>query len=148
MSSRLDLIFSNDENAIDVIDIGEPLGKSDHAVHTWDYHYKSHEDVKVRNGLLNKLNFGKADFDEMKNTLQEIDWRFLDNLGIEAMWDAIKHVIEDVIREHVPSHRKRTFRPAAPWWNAVLTKEVKAKYKAYKAYCETKAEEDHRKYVT
>ena len=42
MPSRLDLIFSNDENAIDVIDIGEPLGKSDHAVLTWDYHYKSH----------------------------------------------------------------------------------------------------------
>ena len=76
MSSRLDLIFSNDENSIDVIDIGEPL------------------------------------------------------------------------RKHVPSHRKRTFRPAAPRWNVVLTKEVKAKYKAFKAYCETKPEEDHRKYVT
>ena len=42
MPSSLDLIFSNDENAIDVIDIGKPLGKSDHAVLTWDYHYKSH----------------------------------------------------------------------------------------------------------
>ena len=148
MSSRLDLIFSNDENAIDVIDIGKPLAKSDHAVLTWDYHYNSHKGVKARNGLLNKLNFGKADFEEMKNTLQEIDWRFFDSLGIEAMWDAIKHVIEDDIRKHVPSHRKRTSRPAAPWWNAALTKEVKAKHKAFKAYCETKAEEDHRKYVT
>ena len=145
--SRLDLVFTNDKNMIDVIELGEPLGKSDHAVLTWDFKFRISHMNGIKAPMERSFNFFKADFTGMRAALQSTDWSFLNNLGVEEMWSHIKEVIESVIESHVPAHRKRKCKPAAPWWNNKLTKTVKQKHATWKRYCETKSKEDFEKYA-
>ena len=64
----LDLVFTQLESEIDEIIIGEPLGKSDHAVLTWDLLLSCH--VEKQKGS-DKLNFAKADFENIRRKLNE-----------------------------------------------------------------------------
>lgn len=117
MPSRLDLVLTNDKNMVDNIEIGEPLGKSDHVVITWDFKFRP-SSINARKAPTKKnFNFFKTDFSGMRNALQSTDWNILNNLGVEKMWSHIKDVIQSNIASHVPAHGKRKFKPAAPWWN-------------------------------
>ena len=131
-------------NEIDEIEITEPLGKSDHAVLIWKYQLSNLESKQENT---TKLNFAKANFQQIKASLQATDWSFLEFSGTEDMWSGVKEAIQKSIKSNVPLFKKKRNSTTAPWWNRKLTKEVKLKHKAFKVYCQTKSEEDFKKHA-
>ena len=63
------------------------------------------------------------------------------------MWSGIKKAIQKILKPNVPLFKKKRYSKTAPWWNRKLTKEVKLKHKAFNVYCQTKSEEDFKKYA-
>ncbi|XP_052237325.1 uncharacterized protein LOC127848763 [Dreissena polymorpha] len=80
-SSLLDVVFSNEEGMINSVSIENPLGNSDHSVIIFNFSgYSENHHAKER------LNFGKADFDGMKET-HSIDWESaMRNKTIDEQW--------------------------------------------------------------
>lgn len=142
--SRLDLVFTDDENNIDEIVNNQPLGKSDHTVLTWTYQLKS-ADVSEK-GYDEKLNFHKGNYESMNLNLSDVDWDVLEDMGVEEMWLYIKNILHKLIGSHVPKRKKISRKSGTPWWKRKLTNQVKRKYRAWKAYCESNSTEDYKKY--
>ena len=63
--STLDYVFTDEENLIEDVKIGSPLGKSDHAVMEWDVTLK----VSETESKLTKRNFWKGDYNEITQGL-------------------------------------------------------------------------------
>ena len=68
--SRLDLVFSHDENSIDEITHTAAIGKSDHDSLTWTY--ICHADSICSNR--EQLNFAKGDYTAIQREFEETDW--------------------------------------------------------------------------
>lgn len=148
--SRLDLVFTSEEAMVEEVHIGDPLGKSDHAVLHWDLFLSTECGRPGGGDKQKKLNFFKTDFEGMVASLHSADWSFLDleDLGVEGTWREFKQVLTSCISTHVPAHRNKTRVTATPWWNKDLTKEVKRKFEFWKQFCETNSAEDFRLYAT
>ena len=147
--SQLDLVFANDEHAVDEISGSDPLGKSDHIVITWKYHYIDSHIKKNNDGGLTHKNFKKGNYRAISEEIGKTDWTMLMNMDVEEAWGKLKCVIKKNIESHVPASRlKRTYRSKTPWWTAQLKKEVKVKHAAWKEYMGTKSMEDYSKYVS
>jgi hypothetical protein len=58
-----DLILTNEEAMIDNIEVGTPLGKSDHAVLTFDFLCAATLEIQAAK----RLNYNKADFESMQH---------------------------------------------------------------------------------
>ena len=70
--SVLDLIFSNEENMVENVNLLASLGKSDHLVLTFNLvcYTISHP----KNEQKSKLNFFKGDYVSIREELDKIDW--------------------------------------------------------------------------
>ena len=77
-SSKLDYIFTEEENVVEDILIREPLGKSDHAVITWTVQVEQEEFLESRE---RKLNYWKADYDRIKQSWEQ-------RIGTRTSWES------------------------------------------------------------
>jgi len=68
--STLDYVFTDEENLIEDVKIGSPLGKSDHTVMEWDVTLK----VSETESKLTKRNFWKGDYNEITRGLLADNW--------------------------------------------------------------------------
>ena len=101
----LDLLFTNDENLIENIEIMAPLGKSDHAIikHTLNLHTDP-APPKI------KIQYEKGDYEKIKNSLDEVDWgvelnKYPDD--IEYQWNFFKNKLKMAEENFIP--RKKVF---------------------------------------
>ena len=145
--SLLDLVFANEENAIESIVGSDPLGKSDHCVITWKYVYISKRPNRNNQDKPTRRNFKKGNYAQMSDDLSQLDWSILENMGVEQTWSKIKAIVNISIEQHVPlSHQKNTV-PRSPWWTKRLEVAVKLKYSLWKEYRKTKTTEDYKRYT-
>ena len=70
--SRLDLIFSNEEEMVGPIEKVSPPGKSDHMGLKWNFTVRGM--VKNDSAPQERFQFGKGNYEEMKRELTDIDW--------------------------------------------------------------------------
>ena len=147
--SRLDLVFSSEEHMVDAMTEREPLGKSDHVVLTWNFHYKN-KDSSTRCGQTDrpKYNFRKGRYDEMNLALKHVNWNVLGNMDVEDAWDFILKELRRNVDRFVPRiNDRRSPNPSAPWWSRKLKQNVKLKYKAWKTYSKSRSSGDYRSYA-
>ena len=124
--SLLDLILTDDESMVDEVMEGEPLGKSDHVTITWKYLYDVPQPKKYVDSVpALKYNYKKGNYADMKVNLRTIDWSSLEHMEIEDCWGFIMKVVEENVMQFVPKFKKKSSKPAAPWWSKELTREVK-----------------------
>ena len=98
--SCLDLVFTNDENLIDSIEIMAPIGKSDHSVikHTLKLE-KDPQPPRI------KIMYEKGDYDKIKSELNEINWveefdKYPDD--IEKQWKFFKDKLRKAETNYIP----------------------------------------------
>ena len=146
--SMLDLVFTDEENRINEIQVSQPLGKSDHVVLSWDYLVRNEKRDDYNNQSEPKYNYTKGKYEDMAKSLKAVQWGELESMDVEAMWSRIKDTIETSTRAFVPKYaKKKITKTAAPWWTKELTNQVKRKYKAWKRYSASLTSEDYKKYV-
>ena len=106
MLYSVDLVFTNQEYAIDEIKSSAPLGKSDHMVLTWNY--QLHSDFSTSQARTPKHNFNRGRYEEMSRELEGASWRLSDNMTIDMMWNRIKKVLDASIERHIPLMKKQS----------------------------------------
>ena len=96
----LDLIFTNGEELLDLLQYTEPLGRNHHVTLSWIltcYQNRTHTEAV-------KYNYDKGDYKNMNNFLSESYWNEkLKELPLEDMWQIIKGSIIEAVKRFIPS---------------------------------------------
>jgi len=103
--SRLDLVFTNEEDRITNLLYLPPLGNSDHVCIQIDllcYLEFKKTDNNVR------YNTREANIDQMKQSLSDVDWIFLiDPLDVSDAWLQFKSVFQDALNNCGPIYKPK-----------------------------------------
>lgn len=134
--SLLDLFFSTNEDALEEINIDSPLGKSDHSL--IKIKYRSQKDYATKKTI---NNYGKADFEKMKEHL-DIDWgKLLSNYGddLDGMWDMFVNKYKDAELDCIPKKEvKNDIRKFSCNLDRSGSAKRKRKQRLWKRYMENK----------
>ena len=142
--SKLDYVFTNEENLIDQVEYEEPLGKSDHAVLTWNIVSEFQERLDNNE---NKYNYWKGNYSRMRDELAATHWReeFGDH-DVETVWSIFKSKIIKLTEMYVPlkqddgKHKNRTCI------RRCTLRKIKVRNQAWKKYRKTPTSNNYKEY--
>lgn len=143
----LDLIVTSEDEMIEQLSYGEPIGKSHHTVLDWTLKcYQQHPETRVK-----KYMYDKGNFEEMRKELRALNWkRDLDEKSVEHIWKFICDTVLTSVDKHVPHHsgiirRNRRRRPV--WMNEKALNRIRKKKAAFTRYKETREGKDYLEYA-
>ena len=91
--------MTNVEEIITDIDHLSPLGKSDHSVLSLKINCYS----RINTYAKQKIYYNKANYEEIKNELNKIDWKTtLDSKDINQQWEIFVTKIKEQIKNYLP----------------------------------------------
>ena len=97
--SKLDYIFTEEDNLIDNLEILPLLGKSDHACLQFKYLFGNADSYTDSV----KGNFWKADYAAINIELSSIDWRAeLQTKNVTETWITLRDKVNALCEQHVP----------------------------------------------
>ena len=132
-SSTLDWILTHNEDDIYNMEIGSPLGKSDHAVITFNINNVSDIQEQKR-----KYNYYKGDYMSINNKIKNTNWiETFHNKNIEDSWNLFATIILDMVEIHIPKCSKNTNKQP-PWLNKTTKDTIKNKHRAWNKYKKNK----------
>ena len=108
-SNCLDLMFTNEEEMIQQVQISDPLGLSDHSTIVFDLltHFSFTETMP---NSQKKFIFDKGDFDSMKQELSQINWeKEMWGLSVNEMKAYTESKINYCIEKYIPSYSQDFF---------------------------------------
>ena len=126
--STLDLLFTNENNMIQKIDINPPLGNSDHMVLIFDVTLYIENNAETREKFL----FFKGDYKSLSEELSNFNWNILTDLSAIEAWDVFAETIINESRNHIPVSRTRPKTYKTPWMNKEALAAVKEKRRRWK----------------
>ena len=98
--SKLDYVFTDEENLVDNLQYQSPLGKSDHVCLTWDLTVLRQIDTATNT---TKRNYWKGDYTKINSELNNTNWlEILGTGSVDSMWTAFRDKILQLVDEHVP----------------------------------------------
>ena len=93
--SVIDLVFSNDEEIVEDVEIESPIGRSDHACITFTCNVSTQKTTCKTKIYM----YERADYGLMKQRLN-INWReYLGETDVEDMWSKFTTKLDEVIKE-------------------------------------------------
>lgn len=142
--SKLDYIFTDEDNLIENLQVLPPLGKSDHACLDFSYLKGSEEDQP--NHV--KRNYWKADFHNINLTLNSVNWREkLETENVLGAWKIFRDTIDEVCDQYIPLRKVRKRKPRkSEWITKKTTKMIKKRNKAWNKYRTTNSDSDYKAY--
>ena len=142
-SSRLDLIFSNEQGMVTDLDYVQPLGASDHDCLVFNFRcYTDHRPSDVP-----RPNYYKGKYDQMRETFKSVKWENIQNDDINVFWENLVSEIETAIEKHVPSVKPSNKAKKKPWLNREALNLVQNKKKAWKKYRMCRSKDNFQKYA-
>ena len=141
-SSLLDLIITNEEHAIDNLEMYHPLGKSDHVVLKIDYVIP----VVYKNNI-EKYRFYKGDFIGLNNHLNNANWEKNKKLeNVHDMWDELLCNVNQAVSKFIP-RSKKGMRKGPEWLDKTVLEAVKYKHKMWNKFQKQRTSENWSTYV-
>jgi ribonuclease P/MRP protein subunit RPP40 len=139
----LDLVFTSEENMIENLTVGEPLGTSDHQIIRWGF--VSIKDNLNSNVHIKSHDYFKADYDGMREEINTTDvGELIMGISVEQDWDRFKLNIENLRDKWVPLRRNKVGK--CKWVNKAVTRRRRAKNKAWGKYQNEKTPENLENY--
>ena len=143
--SRLDLIFTNEEEMIDSIEKESPPGKSDHVALKWNFIVKGK--VKSEPKTHERFHFTKGNYEAIRQELDGTDWEsILRNETVENQWTIFKKKINQLSELHIPK-KKNNRKNSTPWCNKELKRELKRKNTEFHKFRRSGSQVDYSAYV-
>ena len=130
----LDLVLSNDERIVDSIDVGDPLGSSDHNCIMLSVNVF----VKGRSDSVAAWDISHANWDRFCICLGDVDWVkcLADADNVNEMWGNYEHHILDCMSLSIPLRRCGSKQLKKPMWatNSCwrAMRQKSSKYKKWK----------------
>ena len=143
----LDLILSNREGLIREVKTEGRIGKSDHDIVTFEMaiNEKNEKEKRVR------PNYKRANFIEMRATLDKNDWRgLMRDMNVNEAWEVMRDKVKAVMQTHIPMKKPRK-NNEPPWFNREIQKKIEEKRKAWRKWKGTgrsQEKEEYKKKVT
>ena len=141
----LDLVFTNEEGMVDVIQHDAPLGKSDHLV--LKFSFSCYKDDSQPSS--SKFLYHKGNYEEINKEIARHQWsEEMEEMSVEESWNLIETRLTAAMEKHIPKSRPTTNKKRKPlWMNDKVFVKVKKKSAAFKRYQETKEGEDYNTYA-
>ena len=141
-----DLVFANEESLISDIEYGDPLGKSDHLILSFELYVPK---VKTKENPKYKFNLQKGDYNKMRVMFtKNIESLLKDDQEIEEMWNVLKHEVVKCMDLCIPKTKCNQNKKCTPlWMNDKVLKKIKKKFKLFQRYLLTKDGKDYSKYA-
>ena len=137
----LDIILSTERDIIQSIEVVEPLGNSDHNSVNFDLVSDS-----FTGSVSYFYNYKKAKFEEMKESLREVNWsEAFENLDTEKSWNIFKNKVNLVTEKFVPCKQSKVERNPK-WLNSNVRNKIKKKKQAWKKYKASNTNENFAQY--
>ena len=97
--SLLDLILTNEEDMINIINYMPGLGKSDHLQLQFTYNCYT----EISKTIFTKMNFFKGNYTGLSRELAQIDWlQVLDGVDVSASWEILTEQLSNLIETYIP----------------------------------------------
>ena len=127
----LDLVLSTQAAQITEINDEEKLGNSDHSGLSFRFGTKVKSQIKSSQLV---PNFSKANFQQIKQSLVEIDWvETYRDVSVEEAWVHFSRTLGDLVKRHIPLIKRRSYDNPV-WANKNVLQAVKRKRKAWVRY--------------
>src|SRR5664279_168719 len=140
--SRLDYVFTVENNLIDDLAYGVPLGKSDHVTLEWRMTLKKKDPISQQK----RLNFWKGDYVQMRDALRQINWsEIMEGKSVNEMWTCFKSIILDLTSSYVPLKEDRR-RKNGKWLSRKTIKKIKDRDRLWKKYRKYPSGRNHEEY--
>ena len=94
--------------------------------------------VKASESVETVPDYGKADFNKIREFLVEIDWfEVLEGLNTEESWDSFKHILQETVDKCVPTKiRRSSTKPL--WMKPNIIRKIRKKRRVWRWYQSTK----------
>ena len=140
--SCLDLLFTDKENIIDNVKIGDKLGASDHASIIFDVlcTFERNDSQQQR------PDFYKADYRSIRTYLQSVDWNEMSDMDTETSWDFFMNKVSYCIEQYVPVKKTNKKFKKPKWMDQYCVRKVKKKYQAWKRFTHSHSYRDYAEY--
>jgi len=132
-SSKLDYIFTDEENLVENVEYLPPLGKSDHVCISFKYLLGDTES----SDSTQKLNYWKADYVKIREELSAIDWATeFESKDTNGMWQKFHNRMLQLIHQFTPLKKDsyRNNRKKNSWITKATVKVMKKRNKAWSTY--------------
>ena len=143
--SRLDLVFTKEVELIKDINYVCPIGKSDHVI--LEMMVKgAYEKVRDETHWNKRRNYAKANFPELRNFFENINWGEMENLNdIQQKYDFFLEKYEQGITRFVPTYKVKAKRKE-DWFNMICERAKLRRDKAWKKMRRKPTRENKREY--
>ena len=123
----LDLVFTSEDNNVEGVEVGEPLGSSDHNTVRFSLLLPtSNSSPSTRN----RLDFRHADFMALKEGIHRMEVPRLETL--EGMWENFKVMFFEEQAKYVPQRRAYVASHKPKWFNQEIATAIKNRKMMYK----------------
>ena len=133
----LDLIMTNEEGMIPLVEHLPGLGKSDHECLLFDLKCSKH----IYKSSPVSYNFYKGDYAKISKIISDTNWNSLLNCDIKEAYSIFSNVLEIATKEHIPL-KSSTTRAKNIFMDRGALKLRNTKNKLWRIYCRTKREVD------
>ena len=141
--SKLDYIFTKEEDEIVQLEYMCPLGLSDHVGLKWKYNITL---GTMQTQRRDRLAYWKCDFGAMTAYLDEINWEEkLNSKDVEESWKIIRNIYEDSVQRFTPVIKHRN-KKKLPFMKKETKKLINKRERLFRVYSRTRRELDFEKY--
>ena len=141
--SLLDLVLTQDENAIDEIVHAPALGASDHDCLMWTYLCRA----ETFHSNKERLNYNKGNYNAIKTQFANTDWKGkMNNLSCNEAWGVFLREYKSAVDKNIPVKKMKANRKPV-WMKAGVVKSVKKKHQLYMRYRRTQRYKDYQEYA-
>lgn len=139
----LDLVLSNNHDAVENLRVVEPLSTSDHNIVLFDIV----SSVKTTCWKEDYYDYRSGKYDDMREYLRSFDWYgIMEDKDTDYMWLFLKKTLDEAVGMFVPKRSRRGKHNRPMWWNKNIARARKAKTTWYNRYMKTNKQEDFENY--
>ena len=130
--TRLDLVFSRNDNDVENLNLLAPIGKSHHATISFECVLES-EVLEADTDERYKYSFHKGDYDMIRRCLNEINWeeRF-EGKSLVEKYETLVGIIVNLIELYVPKVKCVPGHHKPKWMTKEVMEQICAKERAWK----------------
>ena len=148
--SRVDLIFTNEENMVNNVRYLPPLwsntAESDHLLIEFDFLCYAEEKEDMEPGY----NYKAANFSELKEMIDSHNWEELaKDKKVEDFYKIFKNIYNTAVEKCIPKFKsiKRKVGNKPIWMSQTGLSKIRKKHKAWQRYMNTREGQDFQNYV-
>ena len=143
--SRLDLLFTSDDEIVKKVEYSCPLGKSDHVL--IEISLGDETEVIDEEYKMERHRYNKANFEEMRNYFQNANWKYFEREeSIEGKWEEFLKIYNRAVEQYVPKGRK-SCKMGREWYSGKCEKARTSKTKAWNRWRRIATENNWKEYV-